>query len=552
MKRQYKRSTLTVILKLLSLVGSFSLIILLAVINGILGFLASMSVTILGSIGLAKILGTEIPLSLIAIIAMIISFGFLRGFLRYFEQYSNHYIAFRLLAIIRDKVFSALRVLAPAKLETKKKGSIIAMISSDVETLEVFYAHTISPICIAVSVSVLTFLFIGFVSSWYLALVALFAYLVIGILLPIYGMKLLKIDGEIYRNEFSNFSSYFLDSIKGLKEIIFNNQKKERMEVIENKSDKLLTQTKKIKKNSARITALTEMIVSLISIITLAVGIVLVTYQDLDIGLMIIGFVSLISSFGPVIAISNLPSNLTQTFASGNRILDLMDEKPVVREITGKKDIEIKNVETKDLSFSYSEENVVLDKVNFSVNPHEIVAVIGKSGSGKSTLLKLLLRFFERDSGEINYNGVSINEINTKNLLNNVTLVSQETYLYDLSIKDNIKIAKPDATDEEVYEAAKKAAIHDFIMTLKDGYDTNVSSFIENISAGEKQRIGLARAFLSSANIVLLDEVTSNVDAINEGIILKSILDQKKEKTFVIVSHRESTIQIADRIFTFN
>ena len=544
-----RRSGAVIMGKLILLLGSLSYIMILAVINGSVGFLCAMGVTLFGAIGIAKALGETVALSYGLIIGLAIGCGVLRGALRYFEQYSNHYIAFRLLAVLRDKIFGALRKLCPAKLESKQKGSIIAMITSDIETLEVFYAHTISPICIAVLVSACVFLFVGFVSSWYLALVALLGFITIGIIVPMISSGKLKASGVKYRAEFAGFNAYFLDSIKGIKDIVLNNAGKEREKEVNERSDVLLTETKKMKHNITKAAAVTELCVSLFIIATLAIGIFLVANDMLSVGRMIIGVVAVFGSFGPVIAISALPGNLTQTFASGDRVLNLLSEEPAVTPIKNGKKIEYNDLKVNDLSFSYDGKTEVLNDICMYAQKGEIIGIVGESGCGKSTFLKLLLRFWQKSHGEIAYNGVDIDSIDTENLLDNVTMVSQTTYLFDETIEDNLRIANPAATQEEIEAACKMASVHDFILTLPDGYKTRVGALGDNLSAGEKQRIGLARAFLRGSELILLDEPTSNVDSINEGIILKALKEQKHQKSIILVSHRESTMAIADRIY---
>ena len=548
-KQNLRRSGAKIMASLILLLGSLAYIMILAVINGSVGFICAMGVTLMGAVGIAKALGETIALSYGVIIALAIGCGVLRGLLRYLEQYSNHYIAFRLLAVLRDKIFAALRVLCPAKLESKQKGSIIAMITSDIETLEVFYAHTISPICIAVIVSACVVLFVGFVSSWWLALIALAGFITVGIIVPMISSGKLKASGVRYRAEFASFNAYFLDSIKGIKDIVLNNAGKEREKEVNDRSDILLAETKKMKHDTTKAAAATELCVSLFIIITLAIGIVLVTKDMLSVGRMIIGVVAVFGSFGPVIAISALPGNLTQTFASGDRVLNLLSEEPAVTPVKNGETIDFENLSVSDLSFSYDGQIQVLSDICMHAEKGEIIGIVGESGCGKSTFLKLLLRFWQKDKGQINYNGTDIDSIDTDSLLDNVTMVSQVTYLFDETIEDNLRIAKPDATMEEIENACKLASVHDFILTLPDGYKTRVGALGDNLSAGEKQRIGLARAFLRGSELILLDEPTSNVDSINEGIILKALKEQKHKKSIILVSHRESTMAIADRIY---
>lgn len=549
MEKAIRRSGAKIMASLVMLLGSLAYIMILAVINGSLGFVCAMGVTLFGAVGVAKVLGETIALSYGWIIALAIGCGVLRGMLRYLEQYSNHYIAFRLLAVLRDKIFGALRTLCPAKLESKKKGSIIAMITSDIETLEVFYAHTISPICIAVIVSLAVFIFVGNVSHWYIALAALVGYIMVGIVLPLVSSARLKASGVRYRAEFAAFNAFFLDSIKGIKDIVLNNAGESRKAEVDRRSDELLAETKKMKNDTASAFSATELTVSAIIIAALVIGIILVNCGMLSIGRMIIGVTAVFGSFGPVIAVSALPGNLTQTFASGDRVLDLLSEKPAVKPVENGSEFTFERLDVDDLSFSYDGEAQVLSDICMHAQKGEIIGIVGESGCGKSTFLKLLLRFWQKDGGSICYNGTDIDAISEPSLLENVTMVSQTTYLFDETIEDNLRIAKPGASQEEIENACRMASIHDFIASLPEGYKTRTGALGDDLSSGEKQRLGLARAFLRGSGLILLDEPTSNVDSINEGIILKALRQQKRNKSIILVSHRESTMAVADRVY---
>lgn len=548
-QKTLRRSGARIMANLILLLGSLVYIMVVAVINGSLGFISAMGVTFFGAVAIAKVIGESIPVSYEALIILTISCGVIRGLLRFLEQYGNHYIAFKLLAVLRDKIFTSLQRLCPAKLESKQKGSIIAMITSDIETLEVFYAHTISPVCIAVIVSAVVLILVGFVSSWYLALIALIGYFLIGIIVPMIASDRLKASGVRYRTEFASFNAYFLDSIKGIKDIILHNADQARKTEVNRRSDILLDETKKMKQKITNAGAATEFIVSIIIIATLACGIALVAGDLLSAGRMVIGVVTIFGSFGPVIAISALPGNLTQTFASGDRVLDLLSEKPAVTPVKDGQIIDFEDLSVSDLSFSYDGQTEVLRDICMQAKKGEIIGITGESGCGKSTFLKLLLRFWQKDSGRIDYNGFDIDTVDTDSLLDNVTMVSQTTYLFDETIENNLRIAKPDATMQEIENACKLASVHDFILTLPDGYQSRAGALGDNLSAGEKQRIGLARAFLRGSALILLDEPTSNVDSINEGIILKALKEQKHRKSIILVSHRASTMSIADRIY---
>lgn len=544
-----RRSGANIMANLILLLGSLSYIMVLAVINGSAGFVSAMGVTLFGAVGIAKALGEPVALSYGMIGALAILCGAVRGVLRFFEQYGNHFIAFKLLAVLRDKIFAALRVLCPAKLESKQKGSLIAMITSDIETLEVFYAHTVSPICIAVIVSTAVFLFVGFAASWYLAWIALLGYLLIGIAAPMISSGRLKASGVRYRAEFASFNAFFLDSIQGIRDIVLNNAGSARAKEVGRRSDVLLEETRRMKRGIARAGAATELTVSLVVLAVLAAGLALVAHDRLSAGRMIIGVTAVFGSFGPVIAISALPGNLTQTFASGDRVLSLLREAPAVTPVENGRTFDFEHLTVNDLSFSYDGQAQVLQDVCMRADSGEIVGIVGESGCGKSTLLKLLLRFWQKDRGTIAYNGIDVDETDTASLLDNVTMVSQSTYLFDDTIEENLRIAKPDATREEMEAACRMASVHECILSLPEGYRTRAGTLGGNLSAGEKQRIGLARAFLRGSGLILLDEPTSNVDSINEGIILAALKEQKRRKSIILVSHRESTMSIAERVY---
>lgn len=549
-KTATRRSGVSIMARLILLLGRLSAVMVLAVLNGTVGFLCAMGVTLSGAAGIAKALGEPIPLTYSASAVLAVSCGVARGLLRYGEQYTNHYIAFRLLAVLRDKIFGALRQLYPAKLESRQKGAIIAMITADIETLEVFYAHTISPICIAVLVSGGVAAFVWWVAGPWLALTAVVGYLVIGILAPVISSGRLKPAGVRYRAAFSDFNAFFLDSIRGIRDIVLHNAGEVRRAEVRRRSGELLEETKKMKHETTRAAAGTELMVSLFLLLSLTVGILLVAQEQLSPGRMILSVTAVFGSFGPVLAISALPGNLTHTFAAGDRVLDLLAESPAVRPVENGVCLEpVQTLQVADLCFGYDSERPILSGVSLHACRGEIVGIVGPSGCGKSTLLKLLLRFWQKDGGTIAYNGADIDTIDTGSLLDQVTMVSQTTYLFDETIEENLRIARPDATREEIEMACRMASVHDLILTLPDGYQTRVGTLGDNLSAGEKQRIGLARAFLRGSSVILLDEPTSNVDSINEGIILRALKEQKQDKCILLVSHRESTMAIADRVY---
>ena len=546
MKR--KQSGLKIMMRLIKLVKPLAGFMVLAVLLGVTGFLCAIQITVAGSMTLLTAAGINGGLAIKTGCIYIIVFAVLRGFLHYGEQACNHYIAFKLLALIRDKVFKSLRRLAPAKLEGKDKGNLISLITSDIELLEVFYAHTISPICIAFLTSLVMLIFIGRYSIW-LSLVALVAYITVGVIIPLMSSKFNKNAGMTYREKSGALSGYVLDSMRGLLESLRYNSTDKRLEEMNKKTDELNTIQNKLKKIEGHNVSITDVSIITFSIIMLLVGICL--YQKSIIGFdgLIVSTVAMMSSFGPVAALSNLAGNLTHTLASGERVLAILDETPVVEENTTGTDVEFNGMDCKNVGFAYDKEQI-LDNFSITVPKNKIIAINGPSGSGKSTALKLMMRFWDVQSGEINMSGENIKNIKTASLRSNQSLVSQETQLFNDTIENNIKIAKFDATKEEVEKAAKKASVHDFIMTLPKGYKTNVGELGDLLSDGEKQRIGLARAFLCDSPVIMLDEPTSNLDSLNEGNILKSIEQSKQGKSIVLVSHRKSTTKIADESYT--
>lgn len=546
MKR--KQSSLKIMARLIKLVKPLAGFMVLAVILGVTGFLCAIQITVAGSLTLLTAAGIDGGLAFKTGCILVIVFATLRGFLHYGEQACNHYIAFKLLAIIRDRVFKALRRLSPAKLEGKDKGNLISLITSDIELLEVFYAHTISPTCIAILTSLVMLIFIGRYSV-ILSLIALLGYITVGCVIPMLSSKVNKNIGMTYRERSGALSSFVLDSMRGLLETLRYSAADKRLEETDKRTDELNSIQKKLKTIEGHTGSVTDITIIFFSLAMLLSGIAL--YQKGSIGIdgLIVCTVSMMSSFGPVAALSSLAGNLTHTLASGERVLSLLDEAPAVAENTDGKEVKFDGMECKNVGFSYDDE-AILENFNMTIPRNRIISVTGPSGSGKSTALKLMMRFWDVKSGEIKMSDVNVKDIKTSSLRSNQSLVSQETQLFNDTIENNIKIADYSATRQQVEQAAEKASIHDFIMTLPKGYDTNVGELGDLLSDGEKQRIGLARAFLSSADMIMLDEPTSNLDSLNEGNVLRAIEQSKQGKSIVLVSHRKSTAKIADEAYT--
>ena len=532
---------------LLKLVTPLAHIMAFTITMGTLGFLAAIFIMVLGAMGLVNLLNFDTHLSFSGILTALIVLAVARGALRYLEQMSGHYIAFKLLALLRDKVFSSLRRLAFVKLQDKQAGQLVSLVTNDIELLEVFYAHTIAPIMIAFFTSAILLLVFGHLSGWFVV-VALAAYLTVGVILPIITTKLAREDGRRYRELVGEMNDFFLDSVRGMKEIQLFGYAKQRLDEIQQRSQKIDTAFERIKDQEAKVRVYTEVAVSVFNIIMLFTGLILFSLDKIDFSAFLIGVILLMSSYGPVIALSNLSSNLLQTLASGERVLSLLAEEPELKDVESAVDLkEVSHIDVENVSFAYGEEQILSD-VSLSVKKGEILGIHGRSGSGKSTLLKLLMRFYDPKSGSIKINGETLPNINTRSLRDNMAYITQQTYIFNETIEENIRLARRDATLDEIMEAAKKASIHDFILSLPEGYQTKMTELGGNLSDGEKQRVGIARAFLHNAPIILLDEPTSNLDSLNEAMILKSLLNVKAEKLIILVSHRQSTMAICDQV----
>ena len=591
-----RRSAIQIMGSLIGLVKPLLHIMLAAIILGTLGYLCAIFLTILtGQVIvhglLTGVAGMIVPVDNMwlvltpvkTIITVMIVIAVLRGILHYVEQYCNHFIAFKLLAIIRHKVFAALRKLCPAKLEGRDKGNLISIITTDIELLEVFYAHTISPIAIATLTSIIMVIFIGRY-HWLAGVLALAAYLIVGVAIPMWNGKRGSQKGMEFRTNFGELNSFVLDSLRGLDETIQYGQGEKRKEQMSERSKNLAGMQEDLSKTEGLQRSFTNMVILLASFGMLALTIWLYAKGEMGFEGILTCTIAMMGSFGPVVALSSLSNNLNQTLASGERVLSLLEETPLVEEIPGDVETsgaesmehEFTGAEAENVTFAYKvngfegdrqgeparagrcpgeedglgrDNEVILDNYSLKLQPGKIAGIHGASGSGKSTLLKLLMRFWDVQDGSVSVDGTDVRKIPTKHLRDMESYVTQETHLFHDSIANNIAIAKPGASREEIMEAAKKASIHDFIMTLPKGYDTEVGELGDTLSGGEKQRIGIARAFLHECPLILLDEPTSNLDSLNEGIILKSLKESTKKKTVVLVSHRVSTMNVADVVY---
>ncbi|MDD3404497.1 MAG: thiol reductant ABC exporter subunit CydC [Hespellia sp.] len=561
-----RRSGFQIMRALITLIKPLLPVMCVAVFFGVLGYLCAIFLTILAGYGIIHTFlenmgvtvmfaggGTLLGMSLRSLFFLLVVLAVCRGIFHYAEQYCNHFIAFKLLAIIRNKVFAALRKLCPAKLEGRQKGNLISIITTDIELLEVFYAHTISPIAIAFVTSVIMTIFIGHFSVW-AGVIALLGYVVVGVVIPLMNGRGGGEKGMNFRNAFGAMNSFMLDSLRGLDETIQYGKGQERKEAITGRSRQLGAIQEDLSRLEGEQRSFTNLVVLLFSFAVLFL--MIFQYQNGNVTFMdlVLAVISMMGSFGPAIALSNLSNNLNQTLASGERVLSILEEEPLVEEIMDDRtsayqgDKAFLGAGAEHVTFAYDKEKI-LEDYSLQIEPGKITGIHGSSGSGKSTLLKLLMRFWNVDHGKVLVSGSDVQKIPTNRLRDTEGYVTQETHLFHDSIANNIAVGKPGADRKELIEAAKKASIHDFIMSLPNGYDTEVGELGDTLSGGEKQRIGIARAFLHDAPLLLMDEPTSNLDSLNEGIILKSLKEACERKTVVLVSHRKSTMNVADVVW---
>lgn len=551
-----RRNAFKLMSQMITLVAPLKIYMLFAIILGTAGFLLSFGLGIFGGYALASLIDPAFTAGFSSIpfgghsfkwyVYALIICAVLRGILHYVEQFCNHFIAFKILAEVRHKVFNAMRRLAPAKLEGENQGKLISIIMGDIELLEVFYAHTISPIFIAATVTVCMFLFYARINI-YVALLALVSQLFVGVVIPVIASKKASDVGVEIRNDIGMLNGKFLDELRGIREIIQYDGGEKAIEEIDKATEQTCENQGKLKKQVADLQGKTDTAIIVFSVIQAVLCGNLIISGSIT---PIQGFIAVLtqlSTFAPYIALANLGTTLSQTFACGERVLSLLEEEPEVKKVVDGKDVVFESAEISNLGFAYDKVEVLKD-INFDIKKGETLGIMGKSGSGKSTVLKLLMRFWDSDKGSICINGINLKDINTDSIYDNIDYMTQTTVLFSGTIRDNLKIAKNDATDEEIMEALKKASIDDYIKSLKDGLDTRVSDLGDNFSGGERQRIGLARCFMTDSKIILLDEPTSNLDSQNEAIILKSLVEESDDKTIVLVSHRESTMGVCDRI----
>lgn len=561
-------STFQVIKRLLGEAKPLAGLMVAASTAGTIGHLAATFLPMFGIIAGFALAGNPVwGMSAAGAITAMIVCAVLRGLTRYVEQYLNHNVAFHLLALFRSKAFAALRRLAPAKLAGKGKGDLIAMLTTDVELLEIFFAHTISPVAIAVTTTIVYAIVAATLSPW-MALALIVSHLIIGIIVPRFFATGVRNLGPAIRGAAGELDNVMLDDMRGLDEIIRFGRGEDRAQAIEDRTRALWRNHAKLSRVNGRFAGVGGLLVALLTSAAAGIAINLAGVNLYDIPALVAAFVLLASSFGPTLALAALPANLTQTFASARRLFGLMDEAPAVVE-TGTANSDYEGMRLDRVTFAYpgEESEAILADFSLDVPQHGILGIQGPSGRGKSTMLKLLMRYWDPQRGQVTLSGTPLPQIDVHARRRIQAMMSQETHLFDGTIRENLFIALPESEirnggaagvlDARLREALAKASVLDLIDSLPDGLDTQVGELGDRLSEGERQRIGLARVFLRNADLVLFDEPTSRLDALNEAIILRSIhelskseqnADKGQDVAVVLVSHRESAMRVADAV----
>ncbi|ECW8274668.1 ABC transporter ATP-binding protein [Listeria monocytogenes] len=529
----------TVIRWLLKFVKPLRGKMILAILLGIISNLSVILISLIGAYGILAVILAQ-PLNPYKWLFVMVGCGVLRGVARYLEQYLNHDIAFRLLAIIRERIFSTLRKLGPARLSGKKSGDLITAITSDVEALEVFFAHTISPVFIALGTTIVTVGFLGMYDTG-LASILLLGQILVGVVLPMISYKRNKKIGTAYQTEFVGLNQAVMENIASLQDIFQFKLGEARLANLTDRGEKLNKQYQKRLRQGSELQILGEWVLIGTATLILVLG----SFWQLPLETILIGTVLSLSSFGSVLALNALGTALLTTFASGKRLYALTEEKPFV---TFNGLLELSDFESAELNkvrFSHDGKQAILSGLSLDLPKGKWLGIGGESGSGKSTLVKLLMRYWDPD-GEVNLNNQPLPKITESSLHQMEGVMEQSTFLFEDTIGNNIRLGKKAATLDEVKEAARKAAIDKWIEILPEGYDTKIGGQARNLSDGERQRIGLARLFLHDAPLLLLDEPTSNLDYINEQAILNTLRSEIQDKTVLVISHRKTTLDLAE------
>ena len=546
-----KRGKVRIMLELVKLTRPLLGVLACAVVLGVAGFLAAIGITVLATSALLDLEGQAhwIAAGVAAVAAVMC--GVARGPLRYAEQLCNHYLAFRVLALVRDKVFAAMRRLAPAKLEGKEKGDLVSLVTADIELLEVFYAHTLSPAAIALAVSIIVLVFIGLQAPQLVGFAA-FGFICVGVVVPWCSSRYTATGGLELRQQVGKMNSFVLDSLRGLSETLQFGAQKQRARELDERMASLACTERKLKGRSANALAISGAVVLALDVAMIGLAMMFVMQGTLEFGRAVMAAGTFMASFGPLLAVAALGSTLQQTLAAGSRVLDLLEEAPQTPEVTDGVNVDaFEGMAMREVSFAYRDKKV-LSNIDVDIRPGRVVRIAGPSGMGKSTLLKLLMRFWDPQSGRVTISGLDLRDVNTASLRSQQGLMEQDTFLFATTIRENLLVAKADASDEELMAALEKAALRELVERLPQGLDTQLAELGDSLSGGERQRLGLARVFLQDAPLLLLDEPTSNLDALSEASVLKALQENRGDKTVVIVTHRASAGAIADDTYTLS
>lgn len=543
-----EKLTLRDIRQLVSILKPLRPLMLLTITLGSLGYLAITAISFVGGMGVLQIAGLREYGSLNILVFVILASGVLRAVFRLSEQYCTHYIAFRLLAIIREKVFKRLRLLTENQLKEIRKGELMNIVTKDVELLEVFYAHTIAPVFIWVATMIIygavlfslhpVFALIGAVSYW-----------MIGYLIPLAVYRFGQKTAEAYRTKYGMLSSFLMDSLKGIKEIIIFGKKDHTLNSIDTYSDELNNTTKNLKRHEGLLKALTDTMIYTAVFAQLLTSVYLIMKGEADIGAVLLGLLVLFSSFGPSLALSQLSASLVHTSASAKRVLRLLNQEPDI-VYSGSKELEkVETIRFDKVKFGYENGRELYSNVNLAFHKGEITAIRGENGAGKSTLISLLLQNLTPLEGSILINEEPASSYSHESVRENIGIVTASTIVFTDTLRNNLTLYHNRYTDEQIKQACFKAGLSEYLESLPEGLDTFMEEYAGNMSSGQLQRLALARMFLKDATIFILDEPTSNLDALNEKSVLGTIKRQSADKIVILISHNEDVLELADKVY---
>ncbi len=522
---------------------------IITIILGTLGYLAISAISLFGGMSILQWSGLTEFGSLTFLMGVVIASGVLRAIFRLSEQYLTHYIAFRLLAIVRDRIYTTLRKLSHLQIQSFQKGELMSIITKDVELLEVFYAHTIAPVFIGV---VTSFIYVGILSHFHplYGVMALFTYLLISFIIPKSVYHFGEQAGAKYREDFGKLNNFLMDALKGMKELLIFGEQKRTLDTIDDYSEQLNDTTLTLKKHEGTLKAATDIGLYSMVFIQILVTVALYNYDQITSSEGLLALLLLFSSFGPSLALSQLSASLVHTFASAKSVLHVLNLVPEASSDGTESVTDIQHITFKKVTFGYDEKSILYSDINMRWTKGTIIGLKGQNGVGKSTLISLLLQDLTPLAGEIHINDQNIKHFLKEKLLEHFCVVDAHTTVFSDTLRRNITLYQDHYTDEEIGTACQKAGLEEFIASLPDGLDTYLQEYAANMSSGQLQRLALARLFLKNASVYVLDEPTSNLDALNEKHILQAIRENAADKLVILISHNDSVLAMADHIYT--